>query len=389
MIKKTFINHFDLKFLLALAVTFINVCTFSQSNFKMTGTLTDVVKDSVVVEYVERNPDKKIVNFTVPVENGKFQFELNLDKAYSGTLKLKSNLQKIIYFFFVPNEEVNVKGTFESKYTLNFSGTDFYSRQYPKVIDQCRPFNRQFESAKQKYEQGVASGGDENKLKDEQKVTNREINKNFYKSNYDYVCKHVDEDATATIILDVGVDSVITAIDKLSPKVKEGRFQGYLSFWKKAFERIAMYKKASANRTDTVEIGKTAPNFTLNDLQNKPFTLSSIQGKYVVLDFWGSWCVWCIKGFPKMKEFYSKYKDKLEIVGIDCNDKMDAWKAAVEKHQLPWKQVKSEDAKTEVAYAVKGYPYKIVIAPDGKVLRIFIGESENFYQYMDEIMTKQ
>ena len=41
-----------------------------------------------------------------------------------------------------------------------------------------------------------------------------------------------------------------------------------------------------------------APDFTLNDLSGKPLTLSSLRGKYVILDFWGSWCVWCIKGFP-------------------------------------------------------------------------------------------
>ena len=74
-----------------------------------------------------------------------------------------------------------------------------------------------------------------------------------------------------------------------------------------------------------------APDFTLNDLSGKPLTLSSLRGKYVILDFWGSWCVWCIKGFPQMKEYYQKYAGKFEILGIDCNDPEAKWKAAVEK----------------------------------------------------------
>ena len=63
-----------------------------------------------------------------------------------------------------------------------------------------------------------------------------------------------------------------------------------------------------------------APDFELPDLQGNPLKLSSLRGKYVVLDFWGSWCIWCIRGVPRMKEAYSKYKDKMEILGVDCQD---------------------------------------------------------------------
>lgn len=63
-----------------------------------------------------------------------------------------------------------------------------------------------------------------------------------------------------------------------------------------------------------------APDFTLKDIQGNDFSLSSAKGKYVILDFWGSWCGWCIKGLPDMKKAYRKYKHKVVFVGIDCND---------------------------------------------------------------------
>lgn len=72
-----------------------------------------------------------------------------------------------------------------------------------------------------------------------------------------------------------------------------------------------------------------APDFELPDLQGNPLKLSSLRGKYVILDFWGSWCIWCIRGIPAMKEVYAKYKDKMEILGIDCRDTEVKWKAAV------------------------------------------------------------
>ena len=84
---------------------------------------------------------------------------------------------------------------------------------------------------------------------------------------------------------------------------------------------------------------EVAPDFTLNDINGKPLALSSLRGKYVILDFWGSWCVWCIRGIPNMKEYYNKYKGKFEILGIDCNDSEQEWKDAVKKHELPWLHV--------------------------------------------------
>lgn len=61
--------------------------------------------------------------------------------------------------------------------------------------------------------------------------------------------------------------------------------------------------------------GNLAPEFTLKDLDGKNFDLSSLRGKYVVLDFWGSWCGWCIKGIPEMKR-HMKIQGKNRI----CRD---------------------------------------------------------------------
>ena len=62
-----------------------------------------------------------------------------------------------------------------------------------------------------------------------------------------------------------------------------------------------------------------AKDFTLKDINGNDLSLSNLRGKYVVLDFWGSWCGWCMKGLPDMKAAYEKHKDNLEILGIDCN----------------------------------------------------------------------
>lgn len=130
-----------------------------------------------------------------------------------------------------------------------------------------------------------------------------------------------------------------------------------------------------------------APDFTLNNLSGSPVSLSSLRGQYVILDFWGSWCGWCIKGFPKMKEYYAKYKGKFEILGIDCNDPEDRWKAAVEENELPWLQVYCSQDNTSVLsdYGIQGFPTKIIVDPDGKMVKTIVGEDPAFYTLLDEL----
>lgn len=128
-----------------------------------------------------------------------------------------------------------------------------------------------------------------------------------------------------------------------------------------------------------------APDFTLNDINGKPLTLSSLKGKPVILDFWGSWCGWCVKGVPKMKEYYEKYKGKFEILGIDCNEDETTWKQAVAKLELPWLHVYCPQESTLLSdYGIQGFPTKIVVDADGNIMKIVIGEDPEFYTYLDE-----
>lgn len=158
-------------------------------------------------------------------------------------------------------------------------------------------------------------------------------------------------------------------------------------------------KKSNAEAGQTTDIETTAaeieavenndaeaPDFTLNDINGRPLTLSSLRGKYVILDFWGSWCGWCIKGFPQMKEYYQKYSGKFEILGIDCNDPEVKWKAAVEKYDLPWLHVyNTNDSGVLEQYGIQGFPTKIIVGPDGKIVQTIIGEDPAFYTLLDKL----
>lgn len=130
-----------------------------------------------------------------------------------------------------------------------------------------------------------------------------------------------------------------------------------------------------------------APGFTLEDINGSQLSLSDLKGKWVILDFWGSWCPWCIKGFPALKEAYKEYAGKVEIVGIDCRDSKEVWKAAVEKYELPWLQVYNPDSSDLTSqYQIQGFPTKFIVDPEGNIANVTIGEDPEFFTVLKELV---
>ena len=121
--------------------------------------------------------------------------------------------------------------------------------------------------------------------------------------------------------------------------------------------------------------GAVAPDFTLNDLEGKPVTLSSLRGQYVLVDFWASWCKPCRAGMPAMKELYKKYHAKgFEIIGVSDDDNHDAWKQAVAQDQTPWIHVVDEfpipnkPSRVGQLYGVHYIPSYFLLDKEGKVI---------------------
>jgi thiol-disulfide isomerase/thioredoxin len=99
--------------------------------------------------------------------------------------------------------------------------------------------------------------------------------------------------------------------------------------------------------------------------------------------------VWCIKGFPQLKEYYAKYPGKFEVLGVDCRDSQEKWKAAVKKHELPWKHVYNPaDSNVLDLYKVQGFPTKILVGPDGKIVKTVVGEDPSFFSLFDDLFGK-
>ena len=149
----------------------------------------------------------------------------------------------------------------------------------------------------------------------------------------------------------------------------------------------------AAKRVDGISataVGKQVPAIISgNTYDGKNFDLASLKGKYVVIDFWGTWCGPCIAGMPKMKEYLDKYQTKMEIVGVASeSDDGTRWKKFItDKPEYNWHHVLSrKDEDYILKFSVAGFPTKIIVDPEGKIVGRFVGEDDEIYKKLDEIL---
>ena len=339
--------------------------------------------DSVVVVHaaiddlskITSDNDPLVLRDTFIMQNGKVEFAADPERAQQYVCLLPEGEYPIM-FFTAPGEKLDID-VVKQPYGLTYemSGSD--------LMENINSMEQEANG----YRNAVIEIS-EKELDPQLKIDSLETKYNEVYSRY--LRTHLDHPAAVWAMMKAPADTVLQYIDLLGENAKNSILTPILNDLKKSMERYAIIK----NARESIAEGKLAPNFILPDPEGNNVSLQSLRGKWVVLDFWGSWCPWCIKGFDTMKEYYEKYKDQCTFVGICCRDTQEDWLAAVEKYELPWTNLYSDPQaqpaqSVEVMYAVPGYPTKIIISPEGEISKIVVGEDPAFYEALDILVGKK
>jgi len=133
---------------------------------------------------------------------------------------------------------------------------------------------------------------------------------------------------------------------------------------------FALYINGLKNST----IGKTVENFVLNNERDIAIDLKDLKGKYVLIDFWASWCGPCRASFPEMRKLYAKYKSAdFEIYSISIDKSKSAWLKAVKAENNPWIQALDTKNISQSSFAVTAVPNTFLLDPEGKIIAKELG----------------
>jgi peroxiredoxin len=276
---------------------------------------------------------------SVQMNNGSFQLERTFVHPDMYLIWLEGKNKT---FFFFEGGKLNITGTTDS---LSVTG---------KGVEEWQEFVARFYRVKQPVEQ-----------------------RNFIK---DYVTIHPNSNLSPWLIrVYFAKDEVKAERASLYATLSEGVKQSY----------YGKELKKDMDSSHIISIGNVAPDFVQNDPQGKPVRLSDFRGKYLLLDFWASWCVPCRKENPNLVKVYHQFKNKnFEILGISLDSSSVAWLKAVEKDGITWSQVSDlKYWKNEVAqlYGVISIPQNVLLDTNGKIIALNL-RGENLGEMLTELL---
>jgi peroxiredoxin len=121
------------------------------------------------------------------------------------------------------------------------------------------------------------------------------------------------------------------------------------------------------------KIGKPAPTVSARDIHGNLFRLEELKGKYVLVDFWATWCAPCIADLPKIQAAYSRYHAAgFEVVGVSLDETKDPLVDFVKTRHIPWRQIHNATSGADLveAFSVGSIPATFLIDPKGTIIRL-------------------
>lgn len=286
-------------------------------------------------------------------------------------------------FFVHPGADIELSGDINDFPFINLKDSkNSINEDYIAVKQLCTKAQKEINHLH--YVLNEARWNNDRATMDNNRKRMAELNDEINQIQKEWINNHLDSEYAAYLYSRTGLyqdstDKLEAQYKKFAPAIQQSEYGKLLA------DRIKAQK--------TIVAGAQAPAFTMKDINTgKDVSLADYKGKYLIIDFWGSWCGPCRASHPHLIQLYKQYKgDKFDIIGIAADHKDDVIKEAAEKDGLLWTQVNMYEKRNgqepiNKLYNISAYPTKLLINPKGIIEAIYIGDTKEIDNKLKELL---
>jgi peroxiredoxin len=360
-------NKIMRKFVFIIAGFIAALSCSQQGNYSVKATL-ESAEDNTIVLLTYRLDGQNVTDSTV-VKNHKFEFNGNIVDPFKATLEIvgaEDSKQPDRLSFYVEKGKIILNATDSiKKATISNSKLNDEAKEW---TDLKKPLSDEMSALSASYRAASEEERKSDEFQEKIEAASDALDAKEKALALDFIQKHPDSFLNLIQLLTTSLgyypdgSEAEALFSTLSPALKNSKTG------KEYVKKIEAWKATS--------VGAIAPEFTQNDPDGKPVKLSDFRGKYLLIDFWASWCGPCRQENPNVVKAYTAYKDKdFTILGVSLDDETkkgkENWLKAIEADQLTWTHV--SDLKywnNEVAkqYGINAIPANFLLDPTGKII---------------------
>jgi peroxiredoxin len=356
-----------------IAVLFLSVlffaCNQETGSFQLTGHLEGLEKDEMV--YLYNNTTRSYVDSIASTDGG-FLFTGNVTEPTLFYVIVKRDGNSMYKGLWIEGTSISVNGNVDDIKNAKVEGSEM-QRQQEQYEAKVAELNSQIDALYDAYD----PNNTETKATIEAQVDS--LYGLEYKEQADFIRSNPDYFYSAylakRLVRNISVDEAKDVYNALSEENKNTKY--------------GQSAKEFLDINKNLQVGDTFEDLVLPDAEGNSIALSSFEGKYVLLDFWASWCGPCRRESPYLTKAYEQFKDKgFEIYAVSIDKDSDRWLEAVAEDNMIWTTVIADgafDSKAAMMYGVKHIPYNFLIDPDGNIVKMHL-RGEDLINTLEELL---